>query len=136
MADVAYVQRTAGDNKGPWVVGVCAGAISFTAVAVALRCWSRTLTKAGFWWDDWTILISLVSWYSSIIFIPTDCSLSLAVHLGPAWLAAELGICWAGPACLGTRRPTGERRQDQLRITSHLCYQHNYHSNVGRSLLR
>ena len=60
MAEYANIQRTAGDDRGPWVIGVAAGAIVFTTVAVALRCWSRTLVKAGLWWDDWTILISLV----------------------------------------------------------------------------
>ena len=58
--DVAHIQQTVGEDKGPWVVGVAVSAIVFTAVAVALRCWSRALTKSGFWWDDYTILISLV----------------------------------------------------------------------------
>ena len=60
MAAHANIQQTSGENRGPWVIGVAAGAIAFTAVAVALRCWSRALAKAGFWWDDYTILISLV----------------------------------------------------------------------------
>ena len=60
MADYANIQNTFGQDRGPWVVGVSAGCVAFTVAAVALRFWSRALVKAGFWWDDYTILLSLV----------------------------------------------------------------------------
>ena len=47
-------------DKGYHVVEAAIAAIVVSTVAVILRCISRGLAKAGFWWDDWIILISLV----------------------------------------------------------------------------
>ena len=35
--------------------------VSSATVAVALRLLARRISNATFWWDDWTILASLVS---------------------------------------------------------------------------
>lgn len=43
------------------VVGAAIVATVVPTIAVALRCCSRRLVKAGFWWDDWILLISLVA---------------------------------------------------------------------------
>jgi len=49
------------DNRGPEVVNVAVATIVLSIVTVALRCWSKALSKtADFWWDDWTAIASLV----------------------------------------------------------------------------
>ena len=47
-------------DKSFHVVGAAIVAIVVPTIAVALRCCSRGLAEAGFWWDDWIIIISLV----------------------------------------------------------------------------
>lgn len=47
-------------DKGGYIVGTAVAAAIVTTITVALRCCSRRLTKAGFWWDDWVIIASLV----------------------------------------------------------------------------
>ena len=47
-------------DKGFNVVGAAIAAVVVSTVAVVLRCCSRGLAKAGFWWDDWIIIASLV----------------------------------------------------------------------------
>lgn len=37
--------------------------IWLAAVAVALRCWGRRMTKAGLAWDDFLIVIALVCFF-------------------------------------------------------------------------
>lgn len=49
------------DDRGSQVVGVSIAMIILSTHAVAFRLWSRKTSKAGLWWDDWTILIALVS---------------------------------------------------------------------------
>lgn len=44
--------------------GVYGGTITLTiiaAIAVALRLTARWISAAKFWWDDWTLVIALVS---------------------------------------------------------------------------
>jgi len=41
------------------VVEAAIVAIVVPTIAVVFRCCSRTLAKAGFWWDDWVIIVSL-----------------------------------------------------------------------------
>ena len=54
-------------DKGYHVLGAAIAAIVVSTVAVILRCVSRGLVKAGFWWDDWIILISLVKTTPSLL---------------------------------------------------------------------
>ena len=42
------------------VAGLQVFLIVCSAVVTLLRCVSRSLSKAGFWWDDYTILLALV----------------------------------------------------------------------------
>ena len=47
-------------DRGPLIIAVCSVLISLTVLAIALRFLSRRLAKAGFWWDDWLSLLTLV----------------------------------------------------------------------------
>ena len=49
------------DDRGPQVIGVSVAMIILSTLAVAFRFWSRKISTAGLWWDDWTILLALVS---------------------------------------------------------------------------
>lgn len=49
------------EDRGPQVIAVSVAMITLSTFAVAFRCWSRKVSKAGLWWDDWTILLALVS---------------------------------------------------------------------------
>ena len=57
-------------DKSPLIIAVCSVLIFFTVLAIALRFLSRSLAKAGFWWDDWLSLLTLV------------CRLSTTVQVG------------------------------------------------------
>ncbi|KAI1384429.1 uncharacterized protein F4822DRAFT_363533 [Hypoxylon trugodes] len=54
------------DNRGPEVRAFAIAAIVIIVVAIGLRFYSRSLHKlgenqsAGFWWDDWLVLISAI----------------------------------------------------------------------------
>ena len=48
-------------NKGPHLVRVCSVMIALSAIAVGLRFASRRLSGVQLSWDDWLILIALVS---------------------------------------------------------------------------
>ena len=49
-------------DRGPYLVRVCSALIALTAIVVTLRFLSRRLSKFPLMWDDWLILIALVSW--------------------------------------------------------------------------
>lgn len=59
MAD-PYQTRGPLPDKGHYVIGAAIAAIVASTVAVILRGCSRAMAKAGFWWDDWLIIVSLV----------------------------------------------------------------------------
>lgn len=48
-------------NRGPFLIRTCCAMIALSATAVTLRFLSRRLSKVSLWWDDWLILIALVS---------------------------------------------------------------------------
>ena len=47
-------------NASPRIIAVSIVLIVITAVIVTLRFISRWVSKAGMWWDDWTILAAMV----------------------------------------------------------------------------
>ena len=48
-------------NRGPEIVAVSVILTILSIIALALRVWSRFISKnQGFWWDDWFALASLV----------------------------------------------------------------------------
>lgn len=47
-------------NQAPTIIATSAVLISLSTIAVILRFIARHLSRAGLWWDDWTILLSLV----------------------------------------------------------------------------
>ena len=49
-----------GESQGPRIIATCATLIVLSSVAVVLRFVARQLSRAGLWWDDWTILAALV----------------------------------------------------------------------------
>ena len=53
--DIYYQSRTSG------VYGGTISLIIVAAIAVALRLTARSISAANFWWDDWTLVIALVS---------------------------------------------------------------------------
>ena len=53
--DIYYQSRTAG------VYGGTITLIIVAAIAVALRLTARSISAANLWWDDWTLVIALVS---------------------------------------------------------------------------
>ena len=53
--DAYYQSRTAG------VYGGTISLLIIAAIAVVLRLTARRISAANFWWDDWTLVIALVS---------------------------------------------------------------------------
>ena len=53
-----YIQA----NQGPKVDIVAITAFALAAAAVVLRFFTRFLTKASLWWDDWAVLTALVGY--------------------------------------------------------------------------
>ena len=49
------------DDRGPLIIAISVVIIILSTLAVTFRFWSRMISKAGLWWDDWTILLALVS---------------------------------------------------------------------------
>ena len=50
-----------GPNHGPEIIAVSVFLTILSIMALALRVWSRLISKnQGFWWDDWFALASLV----------------------------------------------------------------------------
>lgn len=51
------------EDRSKEVIGACSTLIVLSAVAVFLRLWSRWISHAGFWWDDFLIIVAMVlSW--------------------------------------------------------------------------
>jgi hypothetical protein len=49
-------------NQGRSILATIYVFLVLSTLAVALRFWSRHVAhRAGFWWDDWVVLIALVS---------------------------------------------------------------------------
>ena len=48
------------DTQVPRIIATSAVLITLSTIAVLLRFVARYLSKAGLWWDDWTILMALV----------------------------------------------------------------------------
>jgi len=46
-------------DKGGVVLGISILMTILAIMAVALRFLSRKLSRAGFWWDDWVIVMAL-----------------------------------------------------------------------------
>ena len=47
-------------NATPRIVAASVVLIAISAISVALRFLSRMVSKAGLWWDDWTMLAAMV----------------------------------------------------------------------------
>ena len=54
MADNIYATKT---SK---LIGANVVLILLSGIAVALRFWSRKVSRVGFWYDDYTILLALL----------------------------------------------------------------------------
>lgn len=52
---VVYEQNRTGDIYGSMITLTV-----IAIIAVILRLFARKISKASFWWDDWTIIIALV----------------------------------------------------------------------------
>ena len=48
------------DSQAPRIIGTCVTLIIISTISVALRFLARRLSRAGLWWDDWTMLGALV----------------------------------------------------------------------------
>ncbi len=48
-------------NDGGQLIGLAIFFIIFTSIIVLLRFYARYLARAGFWWDDWILLVAYVS---------------------------------------------------------------------------
>lgn len=46
-------------SKIPTLIAADVTLICLSAIAVALRFLSRRISGAGFWWDDWVILVAM-----------------------------------------------------------------------------
>ena len=66
--------------------------ILLSGIAVALRFWSRKISRVGFWYDDYTILVALLlAWMlpmlnligRSIILVQDSTSLTFAINSRP-----------------------------------------------------
>jgi hypothetical protein len=47
-------------TQAPRIIGASVVLIILSTAAVVLRFLARRLSRAGLWWDDWTILFALV----------------------------------------------------------------------------
>ena len=56
MSNDAYYQ-----SRTPGVYGGTITLITVAAIAVVLRLTARKISAATFWWDDWTLVVALVS---------------------------------------------------------------------------
>lgn len=52
------------ENRQPDLYAAAAIPYFFALVAVALRFWSRWTMRAGWWLDDWLVLVALVSQFA------------------------------------------------------------------------
>ena len=86
MADNIYATKT---SK---LIGANVVLILLSGIAVALRFWSRKVSRVGFWYDDYTILLALLpAWMmpmlnligGSVILLLSPTSLTLAVNSRP-----------------------------------------------------
>lgn len=64
-SDIYYQSRTSD------VYGGTISLILVAVIAVSLRLTARRLSAAGFWWDDWTLVIALVN---------QQCRVFISVH--------------------------------------------------------
>lgn len=83
MADDLYATRT---SK---LIGANIVLILLSGIAVALRFWSRKISRVGFWYDDYTILVALLpAWMMptlnligrSILLVLNSTSLTFAMN--------------------------------------------------------
>ena len=51
-------------SQVPRIIAASAILITLSTIAVILRFIARYLSRAGLWWDDWTILLALVDFQS------------------------------------------------------------------------
>lgn len=61
------------------VYGGTISLITVAAIAVPLRFTARRISAATLWWDDWTLVVALVSWRHFVYRLPT--SQSWLTHL-------------------------------------------------------
>lgn len=85
------------DDKGPRITTVSVVMLVLATTAVALRFWGRYIAhKAGYWWDDWLALASLV------------CQSSLQISANITLISLALAFCLGELRCddlLGINRP-------------------------------
>ena len=55
-----YPGLNVNDSQGPRIIGTSVTLIVISTLALVLRFVARHLSRAGLWWDDWTILAALV----------------------------------------------------------------------------
>ncbi len=86
MAENIYATRT---SK---LIGANVVLILLSGIAVALRFWSRKISRVGFWYDDYTILLALLpAWMMpmlnligrSIILVLGSTSLTFPINSRP-----------------------------------------------------
>ncbi|KAL9100421.1 MAG: hypothetical protein Q9163_004203 [Psora crenata] len=66
--DISNRQTDLSEDRGPSVVAASIILIILPTVAVGLRFASRWISRAGFWWDDHTIIVALIlSWGPNIL---------------------------------------------------------------------
>lgn len=77
MAEDIYATKTAR------LIGADIVLILLSGIAVALRFWSRKISKVGFWYDDYTILIAMaLAWVMPMLnLIGKSVDLSLNIDL-------------------------------------------------------
>ena len=54
------------DSQGPRVIATSIVLMILASLAVVLRFIARHLSRAGLWWDDWTVLAALVRPFASM----------------------------------------------------------------------
>ncbi len=86
MAENVYATKT---SK---LIGADVVLIILSGIAVALRLWSRKISRVGFWYDDYTILLALpLAWMMpmlnligrSIVLVLGSTSLTFAMNSRP-----------------------------------------------------
>ncbi|KAF4636853.1 hypothetical protein G7Y89_g1223 [Cudoniella acicularis] len=79
------VSTTTGDGDTTVTKGIKVAVSALAVVFVVLRFYTRFFTKAGLGWDDWFILISVISEILTIVFV----LLANAVDAGGNWVNSD-----------------------------------------------
>ena len=78
----SYPGLNVNDSQSSRIIGTCVTLIVISTIVVALRFVARHLSRAGLWWDDWTILAALITSYGANICTLAGIPIGFGRHVG------------------------------------------------------